>query len=363
MGSDQYKMDGHKLLWHLERVQQWQEKRVIAPIYIEVSPLAYCNNRCIFCAIDFSMEKSLALDASRFIPKLAQMGKAGVRSIMYAGEGEPLLHRELVPIILETKKAGIDVALTTNGNLGSSDDWQAILPALSWVRFSVDAGTDEVYSVVHGVSGEMFHRTIQNIRQAVQFKRDNELSVTIGAQFVVLEENVDDLAEAVALFSEIGVDYLAIKPYSLHPQMLATKEVDYRNGLMDRVASILKTCTPSEKSPTRIIFRQDAMENYADGKMAFDHCLALPFWGYVDSRGDFYTCSVFLGDPRFKVGNVLEQEMEAVLFGEKRENSIQFGEKRLALTEECRLNCRMARINEFLTMIDQKPEGGVFFID
>ena len=33
---DKYKMGGHKLLWHLDRVQAWQKGERIAPLSIDV---------------------------------------------------------------------------------------------------------------------------------------------------------------------------------------------------------------------------------------------------------------------------------------------------------------------------------------
>ena len=49
---DKYLLDGHKLYWHLDRVEEWQAKKVVAPIYVEISPLSVCNHKCIFCGID-----------------------------------------------------------------------------------------------------------------------------------------------------------------------------------------------------------------------------------------------------------------------------------------------------------------------
>ena len=41
----------------------------------------------------------------------------GLKSIVYAGEGEPLLHKEAFDIINYTKALGIDAAVSTNGVL------------------------------------------------------------------------------------------------------------------------------------------------------------------------------------------------------------------------------------------------------
>jgi len=62
----------------------------------------------------------MRLDTKVFCEKLKQMGLLGVRSIMYAGEGEPLLHKDLPKFVKTTKESGIDVSITTNGTTGGN---------------------------------------------------------------------------------------------------------------------------------------------------------------------------------------------------------------------------------------------------
>ena len=95
---------------------------------------------------------------------------------------------------------------------------------------------------------------------------------------------------------------------------------------------------------------------YVRKEKQFKHCRALPFWGYISSKGDFYTCSVFIGDKRFSAGNVHKQDMRNIFFGKRRKDSISYAEKKLSVAKECRVNCRMARVNEFLEFLAQKPE-------
>jgi len=61
------------------------------------------------------LESMLAL--GKRIRNLKEMVPKGVKSIIYAGEGEPLLHREAPDIINKTKSLGIDAAMSTNGVL------------------------------------------------------------------------------------------------------------------------------------------------------------------------------------------------------------------------------------------------------
>ena len=349
-----YRMDGHKLFWHLDRVAAWQAGELIAPIYVEISPVSFCNHRCVFCGLDFAHTDQSSLDTGLLRERIREMGRLGVRSIMFAGEGEPLLHKDLPVLVATAKSAGIDVSITTNGMTGTPELWRELLPHLSWLRFSIDAATGETYEKVHGVRKEFFEKTIESLMSALEVKKDRKLPVTIGVQYLLIRENLNDIEQAIRLYSQIGVDYLSFKPYSEHPQMLNKSGFNYSAEFIRKLEETVQG-TPAGKGTT-IIFRKTATAAYADKLLNFKCCRALPFWGYISSKGDFYTCSVYLNDDRFKAGNICEEGMESIFFGNRRRQSIEFGEHGLAIGEECRVNCRMARINEFLEFLSNKPE-------
>ena len=46
-----------------------------------------------------------------------EMGVLGVKSVMFGGEGEPFLHKDMAELTLKAHQAGLDTAFTTNGVL------------------------------------------------------------------------------------------------------------------------------------------------------------------------------------------------------------------------------------------------------
>ena len=347
-------MDGHKLFWHLDRVAAWQSGELIAPVYVEISPVSFCNHCCIFCGLDFAHDEKNVIDADLLCKRLEEMGRLGVRSIMLAGEGEPLLHKELPRIVSTAKNAGIDVSITTNGTVGNTELWEKLLPDLSWIRFSMDAGSAVVHARVHGVAEQVFDKTVASITDALAVRTRMGLTATIGVQYLMIPENLDDIERAIHLYGRLGVDYISFKPYSEHPQMLGKSGFVYTQEMLDRIESIIESCR--QTAGTRLIYRKMSATGYSSGEIRFKTCRALPFWGYISSKGDFYTCSVFLNDERFRVGNIYKESMESIFFGQVRKSSVEYGCKGLVVGGECRLNCRMARINEFLDFLDQKPD-------
>ncbi len=345
-------MDDHKLYWHLDRVLEWQKNRIIPPIYLEVSPVSYCNHRCIFCGLDFAMKKRRKLDGDVFCERLREMG-GSVRSILYAGEGEPLLHEDLPQFIRETRTNHIDAAVATNGSVGHYSLWKELLPFLSWLRFSVDAASQATYARVHNVRETEFEKTLRSIADAVRVKRDYHLRSAIGVQFLLIQENMGEVERAIELFPATGIDYLVFKPYSRHPQMVKEKESVYDKAQIRYLQDVISR--QREGSGCEISVRFHSLRKYMAGEKSYSHCYALPFWGYIASDGAYYTCSVFMKQERFEAGNLYERGMNDIFTGSRRRRSIDYGEKELDISQ-CRINCRMARINEFLELLHNEPE-------
>ncbi len=125
--QDDLRIDSHKLMFHVPRVDDWLKGKTISPIYLEIAPSGGCNHRCIFCALDYLDYKPAFLDFKVLGSAINSAAAMGVKSVMYAGEGEPLLHRQIDKIIRLTKSAGIDVSVTTNGVLLNKELSEKIL--------------------------------------------------------------------------------------------------------------------------------------------------------------------------------------------------------------------------------------------
>lgn len=341
--QDDFRIDSHKLIFHVERVADWLKGRNIYPIYIEIAPSGACNHRCIFCALDYLDYKPSFLDTRALKSAVRQATRLGVKSVMYAGEGEPLLHRDICDIVRFTKDRGIDVSMTTNGVLFTKDISDKILKSLSWVRVSLNAGTAKTYAEVHRTRPEDFNRVLTNLRDAVNIKKRNKLGTIIGVQLLLIPENAREVLTLAKSLKKIGVDYLTIKPYSQHPMSghridSAFKYQDY-SYLEDKLEGL-------EDKKFKIIFRAQTMQRLS-GPKDYKRCLGLPFWAYIDACGNVYACSAFLGKKEFCYGNIYKKDFRSIMNSQRRRRII----KRVVLSldvNRCREVCRLDKINSYL---------------
>lgn len=343
MERRRYNFDGHKLIYHLDRVHDFLATGDCYPLYLEISPVGSCNHRCLFCAYDFIGYPDRKLDTARTLRLLEELAACGLKSILFAGEGEPLLHPDIVPLVTHAKEAGIDVGLFTNGHLLNPAVAEKLLPALTFVRCSFNGGNRDNYARIHRVKPEVFDRVVANLREAAAIKKRQGLTVDIGAQFVLLPENIAHLPAAVATIREVGVDYIAIKPFVQQSALQGYRMAEPfpEKLLEERLAEAEKLATSS----FAVMARRTAFAQY--GKRGYCHCYGTSFIAVLNSAGDLASCLPYWDRPEFLFGNIYRQSFLEIWHGAKREAV----HRHLTETLDaggCPPNCRPHAVNEFL---------------
>lgn len=359
--ANDFGIDSHKLSLHPERVSQWlkgndnwNKAKKIYPIYVEISPSGLCNHSCSFCGLDFTPQrKAVFLKTDVLKNQLSEMAILGIKSVMFAGEGEPLLHKDMAEITAHAKKSGIDVAFTTNGTCLTKRFCETAISSIEWIKVSINAGTPKTYAKIHNAPENHFGLVLRNIAYAVGIRNEQKSSCVIGAQAILLPDNKDEMETLAKLVRDAGGNYMVIKPYSQHPQS-DTKKYQKISYQQDEMKKLEETISRLNGNNFKVIFRSQTMERISKGK-TYSRCHSTPFfWGYVSSAGDVYSCSVFLGCKEFLLGNIYEQSFQEIWEGEKRRKNWNFMEDFNA--SGCRDGCRMDACNRYLHLLKNPPE-------
>lgn len=348
---DEYRIDSHKLIYHPQRVAAWLRDEDIYPLYIEVSPFGACNHRCIFCALDYLEYRPNILETQTLKSFLKEISAKGVKSIMFAGEGEPLLHKDIAELIISAKDCGLDAAITTNGVLFSQETLEQVLAKLSWLRISLNAGRAETYSAIHRTSAGDFSKVTGNIKAAVQIKRKQGYATTLGVQFLLLNENYTEATVLAEILKDIGADYLIVKPYSQHPASINRLKghLDY-----DKLLFLEEKLDKYSSRDFKVIFRRQTALKIKEQR-PYKKCLGLSFWAYLTAWGDLYACSAFLGDERLCCGNVYKESFEQIWKGQRRRAIMKMMQESWDI-DNCREVCRLDEVNRYLWELRQPPQ-------
>lgn len=339
MSESNLGIDSHKLMFHPERIDEWMKKGDCPPIYLEIGLTNICNHKCIFCGLDWAKGTS-TLDTDVLLENLKDMAEFGVKSVCFSGAGEPSLHKDFELIVKKTKEFGIDVAFSTNIALFDEEKAKATLPYTTWIRFSLDAGTPKTHAFIHGTSESDFDKIIENLKKAVEIKKKNNYPVTLGVQFILLEENADELLKAAELCRNIGVDNLQVKPYSHVPNSFNNLSVDY-----NKFAEIAKKLESFSNDNFKVIYRASRAERI-EKKQDYQSCHGLPFFAIINEKGDVQPCHIYYGNSSFSFGNIYKDKFSDIWRSNQRKEVIERINK--SGISGCRKGCRLDAINIYL---------------
>ena len=213
--NDDLILDSHKLGCHYDRVLAWESGERIAPVSVDMALTRACGAMCSFCyaMIQESQTRS-SIKESHALNLLDDFAEVGVRSVSLVSDGESTLSPVYSRFIEHAVENGIDVGNATNAWEWGPEKVDRVLPHLTWVRFTVAAGTPEGYAT-HMYKGpkhtEVFDKAMKNILYAVELKRKKSLKVTLGIQMVLMPGLEHEIIPFAKLALQLGVDYAVIK--------------------------------------------------------------------------------------------------------------------------------------------------------
>lgn len=208
-------LDTHKLAWHYDRVEAWENHERISPISVDMALTRACQANCRGCyAVLQEPQERSRITLDNLYALLDDFAAIGVRGISLVSDGESTLSPHYIAFIQRATSLGIDVGGATNGWRLFPEIAEQVLPHMKWIRFTVLAGQqDSFLKMMHGDINDrhIYWTAMHNISEAVRLKHKHKWDVTLGIQTFVTPEDTAEIIPFAQLAINLGVDYAMIK--------------------------------------------------------------------------------------------------------------------------------------------------------
>lgn len=348
-----------KSAYHRDRIYDFKRGALVSPVCVEIDPVAVCNHHCPFCRFhgfrenDFNENFSPTdmIPHDKITEILVDCKAMGVKAIQIVGGGEPSLHPDFVLMLHDIVDCDLEIGLVTNG---VSKAWEhetvEIIELLSvhgqWVRFSLDAATQETYDKIHGGRWSDFTTALRSIEMATSLGNDR---LTVGISFVVTHENVHEIGKAAELSAELGADYIRFAAF-VPPDVALNVENDYYNdtfvsAIWHRLNEIPEHIPYADEFTRR--HATDVVPQYDFG----DQCYYSQLVASIGSDLNLYPCCVWKYHSDAVVGSLKDRSFREVWESQER---TQFYE-RFDISEQCN-SCYLKPKNDVIKYLTSEPQ-------
>jgi tungsten cofactor oxidoreducase radical SAM maturase len=188
-------------------------------LYIEVTTA--CNLNCQTCIRHSWTDPHAHMSVATFKRIIESLDELPMlERVIFTSFGEPLVNRNLIPMIEEVRKRGLAVTLGSNGVLLTENVVRELIRLeVDQLIVSIDGGKPETYE---GVRGTQLSLILENVKRFNQIKNEMGLvKPSLGIEFVAMQSNQDELRDLLELASDLNASRLVVShvlPY--------TKEMD-----------------------------------------------------------------------------------------------------------------------------------------
>ncbi len=286
-----------------------------------------CNLRCKHCYASASQSLPDELTTEEAKQVIDELVSIGVPIIAFSG-GEPLVRKDILQLCRYASRAGMYVAIATNGTLLTSRMVSALKEAgVQFLQISLDGASPKTHDSFRGIEGA-FQATIEGIKRAV------EAGFFVNIATTVTHYNYEEVPEIISLAEKLGVDWFMVYnfvPVGRGREIVSTDMTpDEREALLETLWSTLS----HQKSKVNVLttapqYARVALQNQLKAesgeKIVPTHfynpklsdrlvklaefiggCGAGRFYFAIKPNGDIHPCVFF----PLKVGNALEDDIE-----------------------------------------------------
>lgn len=346
----------HKILHHADRIASWQQGKPAAPVTIEWDLTNRCDLGCAGCHFGYTHTRGpLAkkrpkpagaedggdvADSTLVCWGLAQAAGLGVKSIVWAGGGEPTLHPSFDVVIRTAGALGLEQGLYTHGGHITPERAELLASHMAWVVVSLDCLDAESYAAYKGVPAKRFHEATAGVRNMATAGVP-----VVGVSFLVGRDNWPQMPAMLELGRSLGATYVTFRPlilFDVANPAVASESTAWIYAAMPTIQRM--AAEPDvECSPERFAEYRDWNDHLSNGRgRGYDVCYGVAYSTVVTPNGKLWVCcnrrefsGSCLGD--------LNQESLADIWARHPGRWTDF--------QHCRVMCRLHPVNQALAAV------------
>lgn len=212
-------------------------RNVPCPQRLNIELTTECNLNCIMCrgGRDFKKihDNHRHLTVDEFIKLLNGVDLNRLKLVNLAGNSEPLLNPDILPIISTCRRHGIVIEMITNGMLLTPDVSKALLGCTNEVHISFAGATQETFeSIRHRAD---FSSICANIRALVQLKNDYfQEFPKVWINPILMKRNIHEAPAMIMLAKKLGCDGVAFSHLTVNTRELMNESLFFHKEECNR---------------------------------------------------------------------------------------------------------------------------------
>ena len=292
-----------KIISHADKITQLLNGKIPAPVRVVLEPTNLCNHNCVFCFYShFRSDNKVYISREKLFELAEDFKKLGVKSVSLVGGGEPMLHPAIYDLIRWFHANNILISITTNGSSFKDSEIDTIVRASTYIRVSLNAASVQTHNLVNAPKSDQFDRIINNIEKLRMHRDKIGANMLIGIKNAILDKNIHEIEEMVALGERLKVDYIMFA--AVVGESPSSREII--DAAKEKIEELNKN--------TRVLL----FHSFYKKPQKTPKCISNPLIGTVSANGDMYLCGFMdHSDGRFRIGNINENRFADLWGSEK----------------------------------------------
>jgi sulfatase maturation enzyme AslB (radical SAM superfamily) len=294
-------------MYHNASLSHWllkNNKKIFIPAHADIDLSNACNQDCFYCnSVDFRKKFSGQPKHTTYIKLLDQLSTwrehssdsyGTLHTITYPGGGEPTLLKHYEQVIEHTIDLGFLTSITTNGsNLKPLYTNVSVekLKKLAWVGIDIDSADKDIYELIRHSNNNksLFNNVIENTKVLC------EMGVNVDFKILLSKYNIkpQSIINLFELARELNVRMLYFRPTVMNNKAF---------NIYPTTIDFIQSCGKRYNIATKINTDKHLARNYTQCHQMFQ-------FPVFCADQNMYTCCEHRGDPRFKLGNWVENDV------------------------------------------------------